>query len=111
MKPLNHTVGLRMVGSCFRGERSEETDERLPETKGKLPTTISGDYFWTTETGYPTTPETHDSAVMSGIGTASGQRVQRSTIVKRYRQPWEIGKGPTIYTCTCPKRPEGASKT
>ena len=43
-----------MVRSRFRGERSEETDERLPETSGKLLTTISGDYFWTIETGYPT---------------------------------------------------------
>ena len=40
------------------------------------------------------------SAVMSGIGIASGHLVKRSTIVRRYCLPADCGKGPTIqYVC------------
>jgi hypothetical protein len=35
------------------------------------------------------------SAVMSGIGIASGQRVNRSTAVRQYAKPADVGRGPT----------------
>jgi hypothetical protein len=34
------------------------------------------------------------SAVMSGMGMASGQRVKRSTAVRQYVKPADIGSGP-----------------
>ena len=42
--------------------------------------------------------ETQESVEASDIGTASGHLVERSMIVKRYRQFWEMGKGPTMST-------------
>ena len=39
-------------------------------------------------------------AEADSMGAASGQRVERSIIVKMYRQPSEEGKGPTRSTCT-----------
>lgn len=41
------------------------------------------------------------SAVMSSIGIASGHHVKRSTIVRQYLYPLELGSGPTISTWTC----------
>jgi hypothetical protein len=35
------------------------------------------------------------SAVMSGMGMASGQRVKRSTAVRQYVWPSDVGRGPT----------------
>jgi hypothetical protein len=40
-------------------------------------------------------------------GTASGQRVVLSTIVKIYKNPEEQGRGPTKSTCRCEKRRTG----
>ena len=39
-------------------------------------------------------------AVMSGRGMASGQRVKRSTQVRRYVNPLDGGSGPTRSICT-----------
>ena len=47
------------------------------------------------------------SAVMFVMGMASGQRVKRSTQVRRYLKPREGGSGPTISTCTMSKRASG----
>ena len=43
-------------------------------------------------------------AVAVFIGTASGQRVERSTIVKRYLKSSDEGRGPTTSTCICENR-------
>ena len=53
---------------------------------------------------------THDTVVASSIGIASGHLVDLSMIVNRYRFPSELGSGPTIYTCMCPKRRVGCWK-
>ena len=50
------------------------------------------------------------SVVQSVIGTASGQRVKRSTQVRRYTQPSEGGRGPTRSMCTLSKRALGVAK-
>lgn len=50
------------------------------------------------------------SAVQSVIGTASGQRVKRSTHVRRYTQPLEGGSGPTKSICTWSKHASGVAK-
>ena len=44
-------------------------------------------------------------AVASTKGSTSNYLVVRSTIVSRYRYPWEGGKGPTISTWISLKRP------
>ena len=51
-----------------------------------------------------------DSVDASTIGIASGQRVDRSTIVKRYLKDCEGGRGPTMSTCMCPNRRLGWGK-
>ena len=50
------------------------------------------------------------SAVLSMMGTASGQRVKRSTQVSRYVKPFEVGRGPTRSKCTLTKRESGMMK-
>ena len=52
----------------------------------------------------------HDTVVASSIGIASGHLVDLSMIVNRYRFPSELGSGPTISTCMCPKRRVGCWK-
>ena len=47
------------------------------------------------------------SAVMWGMGIASGQRVNRSIQVRRYLKPLEGGRGPTMSMCTLSKRASG----
>ena len=43
------------------------------------------------------------SAVMLGMGIASGQRVNWSIQVRRYMKPLEGGRGPTMSMCTLSK--------
>ena len=40
----------------------------------------------------------HEEDIASTMGTASGQRVERSTMVKRYLWPLEKGRGLTMST-------------
>ncbi len=47
------------------------------------------------------------SAVQSAIGVASGQRVKRSTHVRRYVHPRDEGRGPTRSICTWSNRESG----
>ena len=44
---------------------------------------------------------THSDEVMPRRGIASGQRVLRSMIVRRYVKPDEKGNGPTMSTFMC----------
>ena len=44
-------------------------------------------------------------------GTASGQRVVRSTTVKRYEKPEDCGSGPTMSTWMCSNRRRGTAMT
>jgi hypothetical protein len=44
------------------------------------------------------------SAVMSGMGMVSGHRVKRSTAVRQYVYPADVGRGPTRSMWTCRKR-------
>ena len=102
-----------MVGSRF-GEKDPRTwtkDYQRPEVNCRPRSVVITSGLQKREIQPLIISEAHDSAIMSVSWTASGQWVQRSTIVKRYRQPWEIAKGLTMSTCTCPKWPEGASKT
>ena len=50
------------------------------------------------------------SAVISGIGMASGQRVKRSMQVSRYVCPLECGRGPTRSMWMWSKRMSGLAK-
>ena len=50
------------------------------------------------------------SAVLSVMGTASGQRVKQSTQVSRYVKPFEVGRGPTRSMCTLLQRESGVMK-
>ena len=50
------------------------------------------------------------SAVMSGIGKASGQRVKSSTAVIQYWNPAEDSRGPTRSMWMCRKRAGGREK-
>jgi hypothetical protein len=47
------------------------------------------------------------SAVMSGKGMASGHRVKRSTAVRQYVYPADVGRGPTKSMWKCRKRAGG----
>ena len=51
------------------------------------------------------------SAVMSCIGMASGQRVKRSTAVRQYLNPADVGKGPTRSMWMCRNRAAGSVKS
>jgi hypothetical protein len=51
------------------------------------------------------------SAVMSGMGMVSGHRVKRSTAVKQYVYPAEVGRGPMRSMLTCRKRAGGGVKS
>ena len=50
------------------------------------------------------------SAVMSDRGSASGQRVSLSMVVRQYRQPEKTGSGPARSICTWEKRADGRMK-
>jgi hypothetical protein len=51
------------------------------------------------------------SAVMSGMGMASGHRVKRSTAVRQCVYPADVGKGPMRSMWTCRKRAGGGVKS
>jgi hypothetical protein len=51
------------------------------------------------------------SAVMSGMGTTSGQRVERSTSVRQYVYPADFGMGPMRSMWTCRKRAASSVKS
>ena len=53
---------------------------------------------------------THLGVVMPRSGIASGQRVLRSIIVRRYVKPEEKGKGPTISMFLCENPFSGTEK-
>ena len=53
---------------------------------------------------------THSGVVMPRSGIASGQRVLRSIIVRRYVKPEEKGKGPTISMFMCENLFSGTEK-
>jgi hypothetical protein len=50
------------------------------------------------------------SAVISGMGMASGHLVKRSTAVRHYVKPDEGGRGPMRAMWACRKRPVGGVK-
>ena len=50
------------------------------------------------------------SAVMSGMGKASGQHVKQSTVVRQYWKPAEGGTGPTRLIWMCKKWAGGRGK-
>jgi hypothetical protein len=50
------------------------------------------------------------SAVISGMGMASDHLVKRSTAVKQYVKPDEVGRGPMRSMWMCRKRPVGGVK-
>jgi hypothetical protein len=50
------------------------------------------------------------SAVMSGIGKATGQRMKQSTTVRQYSNPAEDGTGLTRSMCICTKQAGGRGK-
>ena len=54
--------------------------------------------------------EAQAEVVADFIGTASGQRVERSTMVKRYLKSSEEGRGPTTSTWMCENRRWGSGK-
>jgi hypothetical protein len=51
------------------------------------------------------------SAVMSGMGMASGRRVKRSTTLRQYVYPAYVGRGPTKSMWKCGKRAGGGVKS
>ena len=51
------------------------------------------------------------SAVMSSREMASGQRVKRSTAVRQYLKPSDVGSGPTTSMCKCWNRDVGRAKS
>jgi hypothetical protein len=51
------------------------------------------------------------SSVISGMGMTSGQRVKRSTAVRQYVNPVEVGRGPMTSMWTCRKRAAGGVKS
>ena len=54
--------------------------------------------------------EAQASAVADFMGMASGQRVDRSTIVNKYLKSSDAGRGPTTSTWMCEKRHCGSGK-
>jgi hypothetical protein len=48
---------------------------------------------------------------MSGMGMASGQCVKRSSAVRQYVWPADVGRGPTRSMWTCRKRAAGSVKS
>ena len=72
----------------------------MPQLSRKLGTSVRRYRVWNAKPRNPIVKE--DAAVLSAMGTASGQRVKRSTIVKRYAWPSDLGRGrPTISTWMC----------
>ena len=53
---------------------------------------------------------THSGVVIPRSGIASGQRVLRSIIVRRYVKPEEKGKGPTVSMFICENLFSGTEK-
>jgi hypothetical protein len=51
------------------------------------------------------------SAVMSGMSMASGRHVKRSTALRQYVYPADVGRGPTRSMWTCRKRVGGDVKS
>ena len=45
------------------------------------------------------------------MGMASGQRVKRSTAVRQYLKPSDVGSGPTMSMCMCWNRDVGRAKS
>jgi hypothetical protein len=86
VEAFHQTTGCRMVGGCPGELNSTHSGQEVDESRLELTSLVSGDGLRATEAGYPAVNEgaCHVSAVMSGMGIASGQRVKRSTAVGQY---------------------------
>jgi hypothetical protein len=51
------------------------------------------------------------SAVICGKEITSSQRVKRSTAMRQYVKPADVGRGPMRSTWTCRKRAAGSAKS
>jgi hypothetical protein len=85
----------------------------VKELRFELPALVGGDGLRAFVTRYPFGEQGSGYRVRRDVlqGVASGRRVKRSTAVRQYLKPSDVGSGPTMSMYTCPNRDVGKSKS
>jgi hypothetical protein len=96
MEAFPKTIGGGMVGSCLGKLYASQFGQRVKKFRLELSSLVGGEGLRETKAGIQPGSRACAavSAVIAGMDMASGLRVKRSTALRQYVNPAEVGRGP-----------------